>query len=274
VLCICTPNGLHIKHCVDGLKNGWHILCEKPFGLKTENCRRVIDLCQSLNKKVFCVMQNRYSPPSLWLKKIIPKLGNIYLAQVNCFWNRNADYYNNNSWKGALKLDGGPLFTQFSHFVDTLYYTLGDLKVRQATFTKNKLQGITEFEDTGIINFDISNGGNGTFNYSTAVYSKNLESAITLIAEKGTIKIGGQYMEEVLFCNIEGYKMESLPPTNPPNNYGPYKGSAANHSYVFENVINALNNEFAHFTTAEEGLKVVQFIEDAYQFRNINQLIK
>jgi len=267
VLCICTPNGLHVQHCLQGLNNGWHILCEKPFGLKTEDCKQVIELSKTLNKKVFCVMQNRYSPPSAWLKSVLPKLGQIYLVQINCFWNRNAGYYKDSTWKGTLNLDGGPLFTQFSHFVDTLFYTFGDLTIKSATFSKNTLQGITEFEDTGIVNFSLTNGGEGTFNYTTAVHQKNLESSVTIIAEKGTIKIGGQYMEEVLCCDIKGYKMEAIPPTNPPNNYGTYKGSAANHGYVFNNVIKALNNELASFTTIQEGLKVVEFIETAYNYR-------
>lgn len=271
VLCVCTPNGVHIDHCESGLLNGYHILCEKPFGLKAANCEFIIKLSKNIGKKVFCVMQNRYSPPSEFLKDTILLLDDIYLLQVNCFWNRNEDYYKNSKWKGTLELDGGPLYTQFSHFIDTLFYTFGNLKVTSASFAKHTLQKITEFEDTGTINFKIKNGGNGTFNYSTAVHQKNLESSITIIGEKGTIKIGGQYMDEVLHCNIEDYKMKPLPPTNPPNNYGNYKGSAANHSYVYKDLISELNGDYRPITSAEEGMKVVEFIEAAYEFRDLSK---
>ena len=268
VLCVCTPNVDHTQNCIDGLLSGYHILCEKPFGLGAANCKLVMQLSKELEKKVFCVMQNRYSPPSQFLKDTVLFLDEIYLVQVNCFWNRNEEYYKNSTWKGDLKKDGGPLYTQFSHFIDTLFYVFGDLTVKKANFSKHTLQGITQFEDTGKVDFKIRFGGNGTFNYTTAVYQKNLESSITIIGEKGTIKIGGQYMEKVLYCNIEDYEMKPLPPTNPPNNYGEYEGSAANHVHVYENIIEALHKKNDFITTAKEGLKVVQFIEAAYKFRD------
>lgn len=269
VLNVCTPNGIHIQNCVDGLENNFHVLCEKPFGLTYTNCKKVLELSHSKNKKVFCVMQNRYSPPSKWLKGIVNKLGNIYQVYINCFWNRNEDYYTASNWKGSLQLDGGPLYTQFSHFLDTLIWIFGDVSLTTTKFSKHKLMGVTEFEDTGSFNFNINKGGVGQFNYSTAVHQKNMESSITILAENGAIKIGGQYMEEVIFCEIKDYNFTQLPPVNEANNYGNYKGSAANHQYVFENVVHFLNGKSAQITTGEEGLKVVQLIEAIYKSRKM-----
>jgi UDP-N-acetyl-2-amino-2-deoxyglucuronate dehydrogenase len=94
-----------------------------------------------------------------------------------------------------------------------------------------------------------------------------MESSITIIAENGTIKVGGQYMNEVQVCNIKNYEMPVLPPSNPPNDYGPYKGSAANHHYVFENVVEVLKGRAPITTNALEGLKVVDIIERIYDLK-------
>ena len=108
----------------------------------------------------------------------------------------------------------------------------------------------------------------GSINYSTAVWNTNLESSLTVIGSKGSVKIGGQYMNEVEYCNIDGYEMPELRPSNPANDYGPYKGSAANHHHVFENVIDTLKGRTTITTNALEGLKVVEMIERIYSLRN------
>jgi predicted dehydrogenase len=107
----------------------------------------------------------------------------------------------------------------------------------------------------------------GSLNYSTSVWDKNLESSMTIIGENGTIKVGGQYMDKVEYCHIKDYTMPELRPTNPPNDYGPYKGSAANHHYIIENVVNVLKGRSAITTNAIEGLKVVDIIERIYQLK-------
>jgi hypothetical protein len=91
-----------------------------------------------------------------------------------------------------------------------------------------------------LVYFDFVNGGMGSLHYSTAVWDKNMESSITVIAEHGSLKIGGQYMNEVIYCHIKDYVMPALPATNPVNDYGAYKGSASNHHFVIENVVDVL----------------------------------
>jgi len=263
---ICTPNGLHVLHSIEALNLDYYVLCEKPLGISSANCEKLIAHKKQNSKEVFCVMQNRYSPPSAWLKEVIPLLGNIYQVYINCFWNRNEDYYRESNWKGSLDLDGGPLYTQFSHFVDTLLWLFGEAHLTHASFAKHKLHNI-QFEDTGYFSFMLKQGGEGQFNYTTATYAQNLESSITILAENGSIKVGGQYMDKVLFCDIKDYDFKPLPVANAPNQYGTYTGSAANHKHVFENVIAYLNNMPAKITTAEEGLQVVQLIDSVYEIR-------
>ena len=193
------------------------------------------------------------------------------MVQINCYWNRDDRYYYKNgqqhAWKGRMDLDGGPLFTQFSHFVDIMYWLFGDIKNIQANFHNFSHQHSTEFEDSGIVHFDFVKGGMGCINYSTAVYDTNLESSLTVIGAEGSLKIGGQYMNEVEYCHIKNYTLPTLEPSNPANDYGAYKGSANNHLHVIENVIDVLKNRTTITTNALEGMKVVEMIEKIYALK-------
>jgi predicted dehydrogenase len=156
------------------------------------------------------------------------------------------------------------LFTQFSHFIDILYWLFGDIDNIKGSFYDFNHKELTEFEDSGLVSFDFLNGGSGVIHYSTSIWDKNLESSMTIIGENGSIKVGGQYMDKVEYCHIKGYSMPELAPTNPGNDYGAYKGSAQNHNFVIENVIDVLNNRASITTNALEGLKVVDIIERIY----------
>lgn len=270
VVNICTPNGLHAEQAIKALDAKKHVVVEKPMGLTTEQCEKVIFKSLQQSKNVFCVMQNRYSPPSEWIKDVVERnvLGEIFMVQLNCYWNRDARYYKADGWKGKQELDGGTLFTQFSHFIDIMYWLFGDIDNIQGKFADFTHKDSTDFEDSGFVSFDFVNGGMGCINYSTAVADQNLESSMTIIGKNGSIKIGGQYMNEVEVCNIQGYEMPELAPTNPGNDYGAYKGSAANHHYVIANVIDTLKGRTSATTNALEGLKVVDIIERIYKVRN------
>lgn len=270
VINICTPNGLHASMAISSLKTNSHVVVEKPMALKKSEAEKIIHQSLEVNKHVFCVMQNRYSPPSSWLKKILTErlLGEIYLVQVNCYWNRDERYYKKGNWHGTTNLDGGTLYTQFSHFIDMLFWLFGDIKNITGFFSDFNHLGLTNFEDSGIVNFKFEKEGMGCFNYSTSVYNQNLESSLTILGEKGTVKVAGQYMNEVVYCNIQNYKMEKLPPSNPPNDYGDYKGSAQNHHFVIQNVIDKITSNTPITTNVMEGMKVVEIIEKIYKIRD------
>jgi predicted dehydrogenase len=266
VINVCTPNGTHAYYALKALDYKKHVVIEKPMGLTKAECEEVIFKSLQMSRQVFVVKQNRYSPPSKWLKEINDKklLGNIHMVQINCYWNRDDRYYVAGGWKGKKDLDGGTLFTQFSHFVDIMYWVFGDIKNIKSAFNNFTHQNSTEFEDSGLVQFEFVNGGLGCINFSTAVWDTNMESSITVVGSKGSVKIGGQYMNEIEYCHIENYEKPILPPTNPPNDYGPFKGSAANHHYVIENVVNTLNGNDTITANALEGLKVVEIIERIY----------
>lgn len=273
VVCVCSPNGLHAVHSLKALEAKKHVVCEKPMALTKADCEKIIFKSLQMSRHVFCVMQNRYSPPSQWLKEVIEKelLGDIFMVQLQCYWNRDERYYTLNNWKGTADLDGGTLFTQFSHFIDIMYWLFGDISDIQGKFDDFTHKNNTSFEDSGYVNFRFVNGGMGSIAYSTAVWDTNMESSMTVVGSKGAIKVGGQYMNEVEYCHIKDYKMPELPPVNPANDYGHYKGSAANHHYIIENVVDTLRGRTSATTNALEGLKVVEIIERIYALRKMNK---
>ena len=263
VVSICTPNGLHAEHSIKSLQAGNHVLCEKPMATNVSDCGRMIQAAEKSNKRLFIVKQNRFNPPVIKVKEIIDEdnLGRIYSLQLNCFWNRNQEYYEDSDWKGTKKLDGGILFTQFSHFIDLLYWMIGDIQEVSAFNNNYAHKGIIEFEDTGVVALRFYNGVIGTINYSINAYSKNMEGSLTIFAEKGTIKIGGQYLNELEYQDIEGVEIKDLPKGNPPNQYGHYMGSMSNHDKVYKNIVDVLQNGGVIATNGFEGLKTVEIIE-------------
>jgi predicted dehydrogenase len=269
VVNICTPNGYHADYAVKVLAAGKNVVVEKPLALSRKDGQNVLRASLKADKKVFCVLQNRYSPPSVWIKDLVQsgKLGRIYMVQLDCYWNRDARYYTAGGWHGTADLDGGTLFTQFSHFIDILLWLFGGITHIRAKFDDFNHKNLTAFEDSGTVTFDLVKGGMGCLNYSTAVWDTNLESSLTIIAENGSVKIGGQYMNEVEYCHVKDYEMPTLPPTNPGNDYGAYKGSAQNHHLVIDNVVKTLNGRAAATASVMDGLRTVEVIEKIYKLR-------
>jgi UDP-N-acetyl-2-amino-2-deoxyglucuronate dehydrogenase len=263
VVCICTPNGLHAAHSIKALEAGHHVLCEKPLCIQAEEGKKMIKASENARKKLFVVKQNRYNPPVAFLKDLIlnNKLGKIYSFQINCFWNRPKSYYT--GWKGTKDLDGGTLYTQFSHFIDLLYWFLGDVTTVK-TIGKNFAHPAIAFEDTGVVIFEMASGAIGSLNYTVNSFEKNMEGSFTVFAENGTVKIGGQYLNELEYCEVSGLPHPDLPKGNPANAYGFYSGSMSNHDKVYENLMIALQDDEHEFANATDGLKTVEIIQKIY----------
>ncbi len=266
VVAVCTPNGLHAEHGIKILKSGFHAIIEKPMALSVYDCGEMIKTAEKYNKRLFAIKQNRFNPPVAAVKQAIEdgRFGKIYSVQLSCFWNRNKDYYEN-SWKGTQDLDGGTLFTQFSHFVDLLYWLIGDVRRAFALTNNFAHKEIIDFEDTGAIVLEFYNGAIGTINYTVNSYNKNMEGSLTIFAEKGTVKIGGQYLNELEYQNIEGFEFKDLPEGKGPNNYGNYVGSMSNHDKIYQNLIDVLQKGDSIATNSFEALKTVEIIDKIYQ---------
>ena len=270
VVNVCNLIGFHPEYAIKALEAKKHVVLEKPIALTKVDAEKIVFKSLEMSRSVFCVMQNRYSPPMAWLKELVSKelLGEIYFVKVDAFWNRDEKYYQRGSWHGTNALDGGTLFTQFSHYVDMVYWLFGDINNIRGKFANFSHGDLIEFEDTGCVDFDFINGGIGSLNYSTSVWDKNLESSITIIGSKGTVKVAGQYMDTVVHCHIKDYEMPELTEASHENDFGGYKGAAQNHGYVIQNVIESLNDKGAIGTNLLEGMKVVDMIERIYQERD------
>lgn len=261
VIAICTPNGLHARHSIQALQHGLHVLCEKPMAITARDCGEMIKTAERCNRRLFVVKQNRFNPPVVALKRAIDegRLGRIFSLQLNCYWNRNADYYRD-SWKGTKDLDGGTLFTQFSHFVDLLYWIIGDIVDVRGFRSNFAHQGIIDFEDTGVACLRFASGAIGTISYTVNAYARNMEGSLTVFGEHGTVKVGGQYLNELEYQSIDGYEITNLPAGRQANNYGAYQGSMSNHDKVYENLVDVLVKGGAISTSGFEGLKTVEMV--------------
>ena len=270
VVVVCTPNGSHAAQTIRSLEAGFHVLCEKPMATKTHDCEEMIKAAERNNKQLFIVKQNRFNPAVAAVKQKLDSgaLGSIYSVQLNCFWNRNTDYYQSSDWRGTKQLDGGTLFTQFSHFIDLLYWMIGDVDKVYAFVSNFAHRGLIAFEDTGAVILHFKNGAIGTINYTVNAFARNMEGSITLFCEKGTVKIGGQYLNKLEYQSLKAGKINVLPKGNPANDYGEYQGSMSNHNLVYENVIEVLTGTGSIAANGLDGLKAVEIIEKIH--RSIN----
>lgn len=266
VISICTPNYLHAEHTIKTLETGFHVLCEKPMAITVHDCKRMIAMAIVANRHLFVVHQNRFNPPVQGVKQLIDsgKLGRILSVQVNCFWNRNFKYYQDSDWRGDKAKDGGTLLTVFCHFIDILRWMIGEVVEVHSMLGNFKHPLTVQFEDTGVAILRFNNGAIGTLNYTVNAHSKNMEGSITIFGSNGTVKIGGEYLNELEYQDIEGYEIKNLPKGNPANDYGHYVGSMSNHGEVYKNVVETLRNG-SPMATGIDGLKTVEIIEKIYK---------
>jgi UDP-N-acetyl-2-amino-2-deoxyglucuronate dehydrogenase len=271
VVCICTPNYLHEPHTIMALEAGMHAVVEKPMAISTASCDRMIAAAEKTGKTIFAVKQNRYNPPVQAVKQLIDgnELGHVYMIQVNCFWNRGDAYYKESDWRGKKDKDGGCLFTQFSHFVDILYYLNGPVGSVTGQTGNYAHRHNTEVEDTGSFVMKAANGAIINFSFTTCAYERNMEGSITVLAEKGTVKIGGQYLNTIEYQHLAGPALPSINISAKANDYGLYQGSMSNHDKLIQNVVDVLLNGKPIMTTAQEGREVVRIIEQMYS--GVNQ---
>lgn len=267
IISVCTPNGNHFETALAVLNAGKHVIIEKPMTLKREQAEGLINVALRSNRQLYVVKQNRFNPPVQAVKKLVDegKLGKIYYVVINCYWNRNKEYYLHSKWKGTKELDGGTLFTQFSHFVDISYYLFGDIENINGVVKNLAHDKLIEFEDTGSFTYSYLSGALGSLNYTTASYEQNMEGSITVFAENATIKIGGEYLNTLEYQRTAGFDVKDLQESGPANEYGFYQGSMSNHDKVIANVIDALNGRASIMTNALDGMKVVDIIERMYK---------
>jgi len=266
VVCICTPHGLHSEMSIKAARAKKHILVEKPMALNSAESEKMIREAEANGVRLFVVKQNRYNQPILHTSKALKdkRLGKIFMVQCNVMWNRNDDYYKQSSWRGNKITEGGALHTQVSHFLDLLIWWFGDLQ--QAKTIVDTLNHEIEIEDCGVSALKFESGVIGSLLWTTCVYNSNYEGSITIIGEKGTIKIGGKYLNEIEFWDVQSYPLpQEFEEIDLPNDYGTYQGSSSNHDKLINELIYEIIQDRKGVVEGEEGLKSIKAIEKIYK---------
>jgi UDP-N-acetyl-2-amino-2-deoxyglucuronate dehydrogenase len=260
---ICTPSGLHPEIGIEVAKRKINVLSEKPMAINLESADRLIKACDDNRVELFVVKQNRMNPTMQLLKRAIDKgrFGKIYLAQSNVFWQRPQSYYDLAKWRGSWEFDGGAFLNQASHYVDGLYWLLGEVEsVMGETAT---LARSIEAEDTGVAILKFVSGVLGTINVTMLTYPRNYEGSITVLGEKGTAKIGGIALNKVEKWEFDNYDdddriLEEV-------NYQPLSVYGSGHLPYYQNVIDSLQGLSAPFTNGRDGRKSLEIILGLYQ---------
>jgi len=260
---ICTPSGLHPQMGIEVANHKINVLTEKPMATNIEAADALIKACDKNNVKLFVVKQNRLNSTMQLLKRAIDKgrFGRIYLAESNVFWQRPQAYYDAEKWRGTWEFDGGAFMNQASHYVDALYWLLGNVDSVMA-YTATMARRI-EAEDTGCAILHFRNGIIATINVTMLTYPKNFEGSITIIGEKGTVKIGGVAVNKIEKWEFEDYddddRIAQDANYQPPNVYG------FGHNPYYRNVIDVLLGKDVPSTDGRDGRKSVEIIQAIYR---------
>lgn len=265
VVSICTPHALHAEMAIAAANAGRHVLVEKPMSLTTAEADAMAEAAERNGVRLMVVKQNRHNIPVELTRQALERgaLGRIYMTQCNVAWNRHEGYYKESDWRGRKALEGGALYTQASHFIDLMTWWFGD--VVEASADVQTCKHNIEIEDCGSAWLRFSTGVMGSLLWTVCVYGKNYEGSITIIGERGTIKIGGSYLNRIEYWDVESFPMpEGVQFVDKPNLYGKYQGTSSNHDKVVADVVACLRGGSHTVVEAFEGRKSIAAIERIY----------
>ncbi len=263
VVAICTPSGLHPAHGILAAKAGKHVVCEKPMAITLSAADDLVHACDAAGVHLFVVKQNRLNPPVQLVKRAIDKgrFGRIYMANTTVRWTRPQEYYDQAPWRGTWEYDGGAFMNQASHYVDLIQWLVGPVEsvmAKTATLARR-----IETEDTGIAVLKFRSGALGVIEVTMLTYPRNLEGSLTILGERGTVKIGGTAVNRVEHWAFADYddddKLVDATATNPPNVYG------FGHEAYYRNVLAVLRGEARPDTDGRAGRKSLELILGAYE---------
>ncbi|NJC26139.1 Gfo/Idh/MocA family protein [Neolewinella antarctica] len=265
IISICTPHGLHAIMSIQAAYAGKHILVEKPMALTVRESESMIAAANANEVKLYVVKQNRYNQPILRVKEALDagQLGRPLMVQCNVIWNRNNAYYEQSSWRGNREFEGGALQTQVSHFIDLMIWWFGD--VTQAKTIMDTLNHDIQIEDCGSSALRFSSGVIGNLMWTTCAYRQNFEGSLTLVCEKGLVKIGGKYLNKIEYWEVEGVPQPTLDEEiDQPNNYGTYQGSSSNHDKLITDLVDQFIQRREGVVEGPEGIRSIRAIEKIY----------
>jgi UDP-N-acetyl-2-amino-2-deoxyglucuronate dehydrogenase len=262
VVVLATPSGLHAEQTVLAAKAGKHVITEKPMATRWRDGKRMVAACDAAKVRLFVVKQNRRNATLQLLKRAIveKRFGRIYMASINVLWTRPQEYYDAAKWRGTWEFDGGAFMNQASHYVDLLDWMIGPVESVQA-YTATLERNI-EVEDTGALALRWRSGALGTMSVTMLTYPKNLEGSITVIGERGTVRIGGLAVNE-----IQHWEFADKRPEDERVHEASYATTSVygfGHPLYYENVIQTLRGKAEPETDGREGLRSLELLVAIY----------
>jgi UDP-N-acetyl-2-amino-2-deoxyglucuronate dehydrogenase len=263
VVVLCTPSGLHPSQTWRIAQSGRHVLTEKPMATRWTDGLRMVKACDEAGVRLYVVKQNRFNPTLQLLKKAIDnnRFGKIYMANINVFWTRPQEYYDQGGWRGTWELDGGAFMNQASHYIDLAHWLLGSVQSVQAMM--GTLSRKIETEDTGVLNLRWRNGAMGSVSVTMLTYPKNYEGSITILGEKGTVKIGGVAVNEVQQWEFEQPHIDDASIQDV--TYQTTSVYGFGHPAYYQNIVNSLKGLEAPLVDGREGLGSLELLIAAYR---------
>lgn len=262
VVALCTPSGTHSRMTIMAANHGVHVITEKPMATRWKDALDMVAACDAANRRLFVVKQNRRNPTLQLLKRAITekRFGKIYMVHLNIFWSRPQAYYDSAKWRGTWEMDGGAFMNQASHYIDLMEWLIGpiaDVQAMTATLDRD-----IEVEDSGVLNVRWRNGALGSMAVTMLTYPKNLEGSITIIGEKGTVRVGGVAVNEIQiwdFMEKVDYDDEIASASYETTSVYGY-----GHPLYYSNVIETLRGKAEPETDGREGLKSLELIIASY----------
>lgn len=263
IVTLCSPSGLHPSQTVSIAHSGRHVITEKPMATRWADGMRMVRSCDEAGVRLFVVKQNRLNSTLQLLKRAIDsnRFGRIYMANINVFWTRPQDYYDQGGWRGTWDMDGGAFMNQASHYIDLIHWLLGPVESVQAMM--GTLARKIEAEDTGVMNIRWRNGAMGSVNVTMLTYPKNFEGSITILGEKGTVRIGGLAVNEV-----QHWEFDEPHPDDAAIQDASYQTTSVygfGHPLYYTNVINSLKGLEKPMVDGREGLASLELLIAAYR---------
>ena len=262
VIVLATPSGLHATQTIQAASAGRHVVTEKPMATRWKDGIAMVQACDRAGVQLFVVKQNRRNPTIQLVKRAIDKgrFGRLYLVTVNVLWSRPQSYYDSASWRGTWEFDGGAFMNQASHYVDLLDWLIGPVQTISA-FTATLARNI-QVEDTGVAAIQWRSGTLGSINVTMLTYPKNLEGSITIIGEKGTVRLGG-----VAVNKIEHWAFADPDPDDELVEKASYDTTSVyghGHTGYYDNVLKSLRGEAVPETDGREGLRSLELLIGTY----------
>jgi UDP-N-acetyl-2-amino-2-deoxyglucuronate dehydrogenase len=259
---LTTPSGLHPPQAAEAARAGFDVMTEKPMATRWSDGLAMVRACDEGNVRLFVVKQNRRNRTLQLLKEAVDKgrFGRIYMVGVNVFWTRPQAYYDSSPWRGTWEFDGGAFMNQASHYVDLLDWIIGPVESVMA-YTGTLARNI-EVEDTGVAALKWRNGAMGSINVTMLTYPKNLEGSITILGERGSVRIGGVAVNE-----IKHWEFDSVDPMDAQIHDASYQTTSVygfGHPLYYDNVISTLRGGAEPETDGREGLKSLELLIAMY----------